>query len=241
MAHRHRPKRRKPSQQTIKALARVERPDSSDSGLIQLSEGLRVGVGDRKTIIIDTAKIASPSHLYDADYAWVEHRPGRDASLFFAKAHRDAEGKLKSRLQIRYPPEDFVRHFWKNSRTFHENVRRMLSSWPQDETRKGTKPEKWHAEKDHSEWVNFDYMAFSGSQAALDFYHLGPGGVSKYVRGQGTAGLELQAVVRIQMTLAELGYLLDLCQPVVDMINEYLPTQAPELIGDQTVSERAMD
>jgi len=224
------------------AIARLERPDAGDSDLIQISDGLRVGMGDRKAILIDSRKLASPNHLYDADFAWIEHRPGRDVSLFFGKGNRDVEGRLKSRLQVRYPPEDFLRHFWKNSRTFHENVNRMLAVWPTDEDRKDIHPDKWPADKDHSEWVNFDYLAFSGSEAAVDFFHLAPGGVARYAKGQGTAGLELQAVVRIHMTLAELGRLLALCAPIADMIEGYLPKQPPRLAEDETpATEPVMD
>src|SRR5688572_32012489 len=84
------------------AVARIERPEAIDSDLVQLSDGLRVGVGDRKAILIDSAKLASPHNLYDADFAWVEHRPGKDVSLFFGKQNRDIADRLKSRLQIRY-------------------------------------------------------------------------------------------------------------------------------------------
>lgn len=232
----HRPGAKRPG----KALAKIERPESADSDLLQISEGIRVGVGGRREIIIDTTQLASPRNRYDADFAWVEHEAGSSVSLYFGKRDRNMPEALKSRLQIRYPPEDFVRHFWYNSRKFQENVKRVLTTWPRQETRGRLEPEKWISEKDHSEWVNFDYMAFAGTQAAVDFFHLAIGGVARYTRGQGTAGLELEAVVRVQMTLGELGRLLEACSPVVDIIEGYLPKGTPDLIDDDAAVQKGV-
>lgn len=222
MARKHWKHKQLRSQSTT--VARIERPESGDSEMLQLSDGaIRVAVGDRKAILIDSSKLATPRNVYDADVSWVEHRPGASVSLFFGKLNRDKPEHLKSRIELRYPPEDFVRHFWGNSRDFHAKLRGVAERLPRDEWRDNVNPEKWPAEKDHSEWVNFDYIAFAGTQAAMDLFNLAPGGVARYSRGQGTAGLELHAVVRIQLTIFELVRLLAACGPVVDMIQKYMP------------------
>jgi len=202
--------------------SRIQRLPSAE-GDLQLSSGLRVGVGNRRLITIDSRLLDSPTNVYDADVSWLEYREGSPVSLFFAKEDRDHEKRLKTRLQIKFPAEDFVRHFWANSRAFHETVRKILSGLSAVEWRNVIKPESWPAEKEHSEWVNFEYMAVSGTQAAIDFYNLHVGGIARYSMGQGTAGLELKPVVRVQLTAFELLRLLDAGHAIVDTIKTHIP------------------
>ena len=81
-------------------------------------------MGDRKAILIDATKLATPHNMYDTDVAWVEHRQRLPVSIFCAKLNRDRPEHLKSRLELRYPPEDFVRHFWGTRATFINAWRR---------------------------------------------------------------------------------------------------------------------
>ena len=209
---------------------------NADSDLVQLSEGLSVGMGTRKVILINSSKLSSPPRMYDADVAWIEHQPGIPVSLFFGKVDRDQKERLKSRLQIKIPPEDFVRHFWRNSREFEKTVTTIRAALPADSWRDAIAPERWTTKREHSEWANFDYMAVVGTQAAIDLYNVAVGGVARYSRGQGTAGLELHAIVRIQLTVFELTRLLRACAPVVGMIESYMPAS---LAGPARESEES--
>jgi hypothetical protein len=183
---------------------------------------LRIG-RSAKSVTIDAAALESPRNVYDADAAWVERSYGGTVSLFFAKLARGRE-TLKTRLEVRYPPEDFVNHFWKNSRGFHEKLRTFVNRWPQTNT---STPEvqDWTAEKDHSEWVNFDYMAHSGTEGTIDFFHMPPSGIARYSQTNKPEVLELNPVVRVLLTSSELLRLLDRCESFVAEIEASMPSE----------------
>jgi hypothetical protein len=187
-----------------------------------------ITIGPNKTINVDVSKLTAPSNVYDADFAWIEHRPGAAVSLFFGKASRDDAGHLRTRLELRYAAEHFVHHFWRNSREFHERVRAFVDQWPTDEKRAGMDPATWPSAKDHSEWAGFEAMAHSGTAASLDFYLLPALGIARFQRNQGSAGLQVIPIVRVQMTVFELLKLLDSARPVAEAIAQYLPVKAEE-------------
>lgn len=182
-----------------------------------------ISVGLDKTISIDLSKVAAPANIYDADIAWVTHQPGL-VSLFFGKRDLNEKGRLRTRLELRYPAENLVHHFWNNSRDFHEKVRAFVGLWPTAATQ-APQPSvgDWKAEKDHSEWVNFEAMAHAGSEATLDFYSIPAFGIAKYRGGGGTASLKIIPIVRVNLTVFELLRLMDAVAPVIRAIEEYLP------------------
>lgn len=205
----------------------LERRPSERSEVRVVQDPITIGVD--KAIHIDFSKLTAPTNVYDADFAWIEHRPGSAVSIFFGKASRDQKDSLRTRLEVRYPPEMFVHHFWRNSREFHDRLREFTAKWPTDEEHARTDPRTWPALKDHSEWVGFEAMAHSGTEAMLDFYLLPAVGIARFHRNQGSAGLQVLPVVRVQMTVFELGRLLEAAGPVVDTINTYLPKFVQEL------------
>ena len=69
-------------------------------------------------------------------------------------------------------------------------------------------------------WVNFDYIARTGTQASLDFFHLSPAGIANFKASQGTRDLNLQPVVRILTTTAQLLALLDDSEPIAEQLAE---------------------
>jgi hypothetical protein len=182
---------------------------------------LRIG-RTAKSISVDGAALESPRNVYDADITWIEMSRGGTVSIFFAKLARGRES-LKSRIEIRYPPEDFFNHFWNNSRDFHERLRDFVHKWPVPEPPPNV--EDWPADKDHSEWVNFDYMAHSGTEGTIDFYHMPPSGIARYAQIEKPEVLELNPVVRVLLTSAELLRLLDRCEPIAREIDSILPAE----------------
>ncbi len=144
------------------------------------------------------------------------------ASLFFGKVDLDDERQLRSRLQIKYPAEAFCRHFWANSRDFHAALKTHAAKLPEDPDRNRVTPERLTCPRDHSEWVNFDYIARTGTQASLDFFHLAPAGIARFADGKGSGGLAVTPVVRILTTVGELCRLLDACELVVNEIEPLL-------------------
>lgn len=188
-----------------------------------------ITVGPDKTINVNFSKLTAPPNVYDADLAWIARR-GADVSLFFGKRNFDEQPKaLRSRLQVRYPVECFLSHFWKNSRTFHQRLRETVKMWPAELAQPSDEqPGTFHAERDHSEWVTFDAIAISGSAAMMDFYLLPAIGVARFSTGQGSAGLTVVPIVRVQLNIFELLHLLDSAAGMIDEIEKLVPTKELE-------------
>ena len=132
-------------------------------------EAIRVNPTER-SLSVDVSKLEAPTQAYDADVAWVEHRPGT-CSLLFAKFSRDEPGSLESRLEVRYPAEQIL-VLWKNSEPFFNSVVAYVNTWPEEARANDDPPVKTRAIKSHSEWATFSQMSHSGSAGAVDFYHL---------------------------------------------------------------------
>jgi hypothetical protein len=173
------------------------------------------------SIAIDASKLDAPSQVYDADFAWIEYRTGR-LSLFFGKYDDDPE-MLRTRLEVRYPPERFISTFWNLSKSFIEKMQTYVETWPKDARAGETPPTNLHAKDSHSEWASFTYMSHSGSQASLDFYHVNPSGIARLLQTKSTEGLRLLSVVRVQLSTFDLFRLTEQARGVVDAIKETLP------------------
>jgi hypothetical protein len=138
------------NKQAQRALAQIEKRPSGGS----LTDD-PITIGLDKSINVDLSKLPAPQNVYDADFGWIEHRPGA-ISLLFGKQNRDEPNLLRTRLEVRYPPENLVRNFWGNSRMFHEKLLSFAAKWPADATRAAIDPSKLKAMKEHSEWANFE-------------------------------------------------------------------------------------
>jgi hypothetical protein len=152
---------------------------------------------------VDISQFPPPTRTYDADVAWVTVRYGA-VSLFFAKTEPYAQ-RLRTRLEIRYPIESLRAQFVENtSGEFFEKLCTFLTrhalAWPAIDRLNAFNPSEWPAERDHSEWVNYEYLAHSGSIAVLDFYRLDPTGVPIQASGKGSSRLTLEPVIRILTT-----------------------------------------
>ena len=189
------------------------------------------------SIRVDLTKIEAPTQLYDADVAWIEHRLGC-VSLLFGKLGPDRE-TLKSRLEVRYPAESFITTFWGNSLDFFEGLKKFVEQWPET-VRETVDVSKWSAESIHSEWASFTYMSRSGSQSALDFYHISTSALARLARTGTVEGLRMRPVVRVQMTCFELLNLIDMSEPVVSEVKEYLPGEGLKALetAPKTQSEK---
>jgi hypothetical protein len=192
-------------------------------GLAELG-GLQVNPVDHSASV-DLKRLEAPSQVYDADFAWVEHRPGR-VSLFFGKRGASQDNVLASRLEIRYPAESIPTSFWKNSVEFFDRLRLYVERWPasareRDETNEIAR--RWGAVRTHSDWANFTYMAHSGTEASIDFYHLSAAARARFSNFDDLLHMKLRPVARVQMTIFTLGQLVDALEPVVAEIDSYRP------------------
>jgi hypothetical protein len=182
---------------------------------------------EENSIALDVSKVEGPDRVYDADVGWIEHRSGT-ASLVFAKFDRDEPGQLKSRLEVRYPPEDLLLTFWGNSRSFFGRLRSYVSKWDAESRQTTTPPLEARAAQSHSEWASFTYMSHSGSEAALDFYHIAPSALAIWARNKETRNLKLRSIVRVQMTTFELYSLILRVQTALDEIRAHIPESHSE-------------
>jgi hypothetical protein len=148
-------------------------------------------------------------------------------SIFFGKQSLDDPDKLESRLELKYPPEAFIQHFWKNSREFDEGLRTAVAKWPSDPLLAPKDGGAMTAVKSHSEWVNFDVLARSGSHASIDFYHLSPLSISQLAKGVHSENLDLVPIVRVLTTIHEMARTMQAAEPVVAEVKRYLPQEPP--------------
>jgi hypothetical protein len=196
-----------------------------------------IHVTPNKGVTIDLAKLRAPSVVYDADVAWIAHKPG-SVSLFFGKRALDtAVGgapELRTRLEIRYPPEQFVMHFWRNSEEFSTKLHEFVRRW-KFEPVAAVDPSPWRAAKDHSEWVNFEAMAHVGSEATIDFYQMPASAVARFNQGLGSSGLNPLPIVRVHLTAFELVRLFDQAGTVAEAVKAYMP--APVVEGELVESK----
>ena len=179
-----------------------------------------------RSISIDMSRLGPPQRTYDADLASLEHRKG-DIRLFFGKLRLPERSTLATRVEIRYPIESFYNHLWQNSRNFHESLREraanLIVSRPLDQRQL----HKLSADRDHSEWANFDFMGYSGTEAAIDFFHLPPTDIARFGKTGAAANIALEPILRVQFGVDQLLGLLESCADTVPEIEKYLP-RGPE-------------
>jgi hypothetical protein len=187
---------------------------------------------------IDIAKLESPAKAYDADVGWIEYRPG-NVSLFFAKLDRDTPTQLKSRLEIRYTPENLIRTFWNISEPFLDRLRDYVSNWsPEAQRTIDPIPSTTSAVQSHSEWASLTYMSHSGSAAAFDFYFISPSVLARYARSADSSLLKLRGVVRVQISTFEMLSLIERVRPVVEQILRDLPKRHLDEMEGRESGER---
>jgi hypothetical protein len=181
----------------------------------------------------DSLKV--PERVYDADFsnAYLRHTV---VHLLFGKRSFNEPNQLRSRLELKYPAEAFFQHFWGNSRQFQVGASEQAAKWPSNIRRDEIDLWQMRAERDHSEWVNFSYIARHGSQASIDFFFVTPAGIAKFAKSHSSGDLEIVSQVRVLMTLHELVMLLELCGPIAQEIDRYLPT---ELRGPTATDQQA--
>jgi hypothetical protein len=181
-------------------------------------------LGNDGSIGIEPKKLPVPTNVYDADFAWPVLRYGA-VSLFFGKADEpgvNGQLELRSRVEVRYPAESFFHHLWVNSREFHRKLPEILQKAPRWDGRDQINPAGLKAEREHSEWANFDILFQSGSQASLDFYLLPPSSLGFYNAVRKATGqadpslLRVEPVLRVFTTTRELEHLLDACSAIAD-------------------------
>jgi hypothetical protein len=157
----------------------------------------------QNVITVDGSKLESPQKAYSADTAWATYRAGQ-SSLFFATRDMTEPERLPSRLEVRMPPEDFLRGFLWNSRDFLGKITDYAQKWGGNPMDVEPPPTNLKAIRTHSEWANFMYVAHAGTETSLDFYQMSVSGVARFAKTKDLGGLSLTPVVRVHMSVFEL-------------------------------------
>ena len=175
------------------------------------------------TVQVDSSKLAPPDVVYDADVAWLEYSPG-SLTFMFAKAERGDAKAFRSRLEIRYPPERVVTTFWNSSsQEFLTTLSSHVARWPAEAHAQREVDINLPARQAHSQWAGLTHLAFAGSEATVDFYHLSASALAELKRSGSTASLKLSSVVRVQMSSFELHRWLRKVEAAIDQIVSAVP------------------
>ena len=174
-----------------------------------------------RSVSVDMTLLGTPQKTYDADLACLEHRE-TNIRLFFGKIRLPTRNTLATRVEIRYPIEYFHRHMWQNSRDFHARLRERAENLRIPQTPNQSHLHEMEADKDHSEWANFEVMGYSGTEAAIDFFHLPPTDLARYER-TGVANIAFTPILRVQLGVDQLLALLEGCSGAMTEIEKYLP------------------
>jgi hypothetical protein len=181
--------------------------------------------GDTTSVLVRVESLDPPERVYDADFAWVRPRLG-GVSLFFGKQHLDVPDVLRSRVELKLSPDRFL-VFWRMNQNgdFQKNLHRTLETWPVALERDAVNPSrlKLDGDKDHSEWVTLSYVVRSGGQASMDFYYIPPREVVKARDAVGRTELKVLPVLRVNLSIGELGRLLDDCSALAPEVEASLP------------------
>lgn len=202
------------------------------------ADPIQISMADR-TIKVNIGLLPPPQRSYDADVAFVKRQHGYVA-FYFGQLNEGRADNLRSRVKLKYTNEMFVHHYWKHSRDFHEDLRTQIVRWKDDPLRLPAMDlSAMPAGMEHSEWVNFDYISRSNSQASFDFYHLPPSALAKFVKGQGSNELNLAPVLRVLTTVHVLLDLMNACEPIVDEVRPLLPLFEDLEIGEEEAAHNA--
>ncbi len=166
------------------------------------------------TVHLDVAKLGVPTDVYDADFAWAQHRHGVVRCFF---GQEGQAGTLHTCLQVKLSREAFVHHLWGNSLEFYERLGRRAAARGAlvDQGRDALTPESWEVEKRHSLSANFTVMSHAGNEAQIDFFHLPPSGVAAWIKNKDGHGMKVSPKVRVLLTTDELFRLLKEAERIV--------------------------
>jgi hypothetical protein len=186
--------------------------------LVQTSGGsgvrlklLEVGQGHSVMEIgIDYSKVDPPERSYYADYSLLEK--GRFGySLTFGK-FMPGTTRLRTKIEISFPAEMFVKQLWGTSRDFHKTVEELVQKM-------GFSPSPVTLEEDTDKVQTFRsnnvFMGVWGEEAVIDFYYMSPRDIY-YIRTKKATDVELQPVVRVAMPTQLIYEFLEQCRPFVE-------------------------
>lgn len=190
---------------------------------VQRSHSGVVTIDADKSIRIQLGLLPAPENVYDADTWWVERQAGHVA-LYFGQFSGSDQTRLRTRLKIKYPSEALVHHLWEHSKTYYEDLKLVIAKFPTDPLKVPVIDiSKMAADKEHSNWANFDALSRTASQAAIDFYHVPPPAAVKFLKSRDTDDLVPTPVVRILIGLYQQFEMLEKIETIIAEVRSMMP------------------
>jgi hypothetical protein len=144
-----------------------------------------------------------PDRFYYADYCDVQ-RARSGFGLFFGKLI-PGTSRLRTKIEIDFPEEMFVRQLWATSRDFHKTVQMVAEKMhfpPVDGLEDTDKVQTFRS--------NNVFMGMWGEEAVMDFYYISPRDIH-FAKQQHRGDVGLEPVIRVVMSTALVFEFLEKC------------------------------
>jgi hypothetical protein len=167
---------------------------------------------------VDYSTAPEPDNFYFSDYyEVVDLEP--DILFVFGKLDRPGGKEIRNRIEIYFPAAEFVNQFWKSTAQFYDKLRDFAAAKGYSAQRAGQIAEI--PQKVQVFRSNNAFMAQGGTDTVLDFSYISPRDVFlKTMKGQ---SLTIEALVRVNMSVAQLWGVLDACRPIAERLaSKYL-------------------
>jgi len=144
-----------------------------------------------------------PEHYYVADYYQVI--PGDfSVLLIFGKLDHPQVGRLRNKVEIYFPVENFVRQLWNSSRTFQTSLEKYVVTNKAEPVR----PSNISAETDKVQTLqsNNALIVQSTGDCIIDFFYISPKDL--WLKPMKSEPIGMEALVRVMVTASVmLGFL----------------------------------
>ena len=162
--------------------------------------------------MVDYRQAAVPERFYSADYCDVQ-RARSGFGLLFGKLIIGTS-KLRTKIEIDFPQDMFVRQLWASSKDFYKTVQTIADKMhlpPVTDLEETDKVQTFRA--------NNVFMGVWGEEGVIDFYYISPRDMHfAQFQQRGDAGLE--PVIRVLMSAALLFEFLEKCRHQIESFPE---------------------
>jgi hypothetical protein len=176
-----------------------------------------IDVGQNNNAIemrIDYEKAEAPAKAYYSDYCDVIHGRG-GVSLIFGKVN-PGTSQLRSKIEVVFPEEMFVRQLWKNTRHLEPVVKHEFQKRPLEPIA-AAQPNLDVAQSFRSNNVFLIVMA---EEALMDFYYIAPTEVH-YAFTRKRTEIQLDPVLRVVLPSSLVFELLEKAKPIVERLPDF--------------------